>query len=277
MSCSLLCRRGFCGGSSRLFLCLCPAGLDRLFGCGLRRLVAVLGGNDLAVSAQSLEIGGFRSPVRHGGKAVFFQDDRFHAGFRAGNDDIALCEDEHDASPFSDAVHVQDGGGIEQLHLGNVGHVRGVIADIGDVWRGHDAAHGHQLIHLDVAGLVDVAHHAVTLTGACTLAPAAAADEQLTTILDSGVVLHQEVVDGLGCQIGHHGGQDVAVLLIRQQDVVGDGIGVILAGSPHSAQQVVHVLQDLLRGLILPLGRGGARTIAGSSGLGDIGDRKSVV
>nr|DAG49121.1 MAG TPA: hypothetical protein [Caudoviricetes sp.] len=175
------------------------------------------------------------------------------------------------ASPFSDAVHVQDGGGVEQLHLGNVCHVCGIIADVSHIGGSHDAAHRHQFIHLDVTGLVHVTHHAVGLTGACTLAPAAAADEQLTTILDSGVVLHQEVVDGFGCQIGHHGGQDVVVLLIRQQDVVGDGIGVILAGSPHSAQQVVHVLQDLLRGLILPLGRGGVRTIAGSSGLGDIG------
>nr|DAF20703.1 MAG TPA: hypothetical protein [Caudoviricetes sp.] len=263
---SLLCRSRLCG----LLLSLGPAGLYRLFSCSLNVLIAVFGGNDLTIGRQCLKIGRLRGPVGDGGKTILFQHDRCNTGCRAGNDDVALCEDEHDASPFSDAVHVQNGGGVEQLHLGNVCHVCSIIADIGHVRSSHDAAHRHQFVHLDVTGLVHVTHHAVGLTGACTLAPAAAADEQLTAVLHSSVVFHQEVVDGLGCQIGHHGGQDVVVLLIRQQDVVGDGVGVVLAGSPHGAQQVVDVLQDLLRALVLPLG-GGTGAGGCSSGLGDIG------
>nr|DAG18324.1 MAG TPA: hypothetical protein [Caudoviricetes sp.] len=255
-----------CGGFGRLS----APGLELLVGGGLRGFVAVVGDDELAVVYESLKIGAVLCPLGNIGEAVLFQGHRLNAGLGAGDDDVALGENKHRNTPFSDAVHIQHGGAVHQLDLGDVCHVGGVIADVGDVGGAHDAGERNQLIHLEEAFLADIDYHAVAAGGASALDPAGRGDDQLHAVVCSYVVLLQEVVDGFGAKLTEHRGGDVAVLLVGNEDVVGDGVLVVLAGGPDSGDGVIDVFQDLLRDLVGPLG-GAAGTRGDRSGLDDIG------
>ena len=129
---------------------------------------------------------------------------------------------------------------------------------------------GHQLVRLDKAAVVDVHHHAVAARSTSALDPAGWNDLQIHAVVCGHVVLLQEVVDGLSAQVAHHSGGDVAVLLVGDQNVIGDTGLIVLVGSPHGSDGAVDVRQDLLGGLVCELG-GGAGAGGCRGGLGDIG------
>nr|DAN12342.1 MAG TPA: hypothetical protein [Caudoviricetes sp.] len=173
-------------------------------------------------------------------------------------------------SSQSDAVHVQHGGLIHKLYLGGVGHVGGVVANVGDVGGTHHAGQGHQFVCLDKAAVVDVHHHAVITGSACALDPAGGCDDQIYAVVCGHVVLLEKIVDGLSAQIAHHRGGDIAVLFVGDEDVVGDACLIVFIGSPYGSDGAVDIRQDLLGSLGCPIG-GGAGARSSSGGLGDIG------
>ena len=158
-------------------------------------------------------------------------------------------------------------GRIQESHFRELRDVGDLDVHLGEF--GGLALQGHGQVEADAVLAVHVDDHAVGTGGAGAQAPLARGDDQLSALLGGQVVLQDVGQDGALGVVGHLAGHQLAVLPDRHEDVVRQGVAGTVVLLPDGGNRRIDVVQDLVGGLVLPLGAvGGA---PGGGGAQDAG------